>query len=193
MYKLCKTEQSAQRQRQLEEGLKKVMLTKHFEEISVSDLCDQLQVPRKSFYRYFSSKDGALYGLIDHTMMEYERFAVARQKVTGRTLSNELESFFQFWVEHKDLLDALQKSGLSGLLIERSISHALGETVMPKRFLPRDSRDMQRQVTMFGVCGLMSMVLTWHHDGYKETPTQLARVACRLLGQPLFPNAESFF
>jgi AcrR family transcriptional regulator len=193
MYKLCKTEQSAQRQRQLEEGLKKVMLTKHFEEISVSDLCDQLQVPRKSFYRYFSSKDGALYGLIDHTMMEYERFAVARQKVTGRTLSNELESFFQFWVEHKDLLDALQKSGLSGVLIERSISHALGETVMPKRFLPRDSRDMQRQVTMFGVCGLMSMVLTWHHDGYKETPTQLARVACRLLGQPLFPNAESFF
>ena len=193
MYKLCKTEQSAQRQRQLEEGLKKVMLTKHFEEISVSDMCDQLQVPRKSFYRYFSSKDGALYGLIDHTMMEYERFAVARQKVTGRTLSNELESFFQFWVEHKDLLDALQKSGLSGVLIERSISHALGETVMPKRFLPRDSRDMQRQVTMFGVCGLMSMVLTWHHDGYKETPTQLARVACRLLGQPLFPNAESFF
>ena len=193
MYKLCKTEQSAKRQRQLEEGLKKVMLTKHFEEISVSDLCDQLQVPRKSFYRYFSSKDGALYGLIDHTMMEYERFAVARQKVTGRTLSNELESFFQFWVEHKDLLDALQKSGLSGVLIERSISHALGETVMPKRFLPRDSRDMQRQVTMFGVCGLMSMVLTWHHDGYKETPTQLARVACRLLGQPLFPNAESFF
>ena len=193
MYKLCKTEQSAQRQRQLEEGLKKVMLTKHFEEISVSDLCDQLQVPRKSFYRYFSSKDGALYGLIDHTMMEYERFAVARQKVTGRTLSNELESFFQFWVEHKDLLDALQKSGLSGVLIERSISHALGETVMPKRFLPRDSRDMQRQVTMFGVCGLMSMVLTWHHDGYKEPPTQLARVAGRLLGQPLFPNAASFF
>ena len=169
------------------------MLQMSYDEISISELCDRLQIPRKSFYRYFSSKDGALYGLIDHTMMEYERFAVARQKVTGRTLSNELESFFQFWVEHKDLLDALQKSGLSGVLIERSISHALGETVMPKRFLPRDSRDMQRQVTMFGVCGLMSMVLTWHHDGYKETPTQLARVACRLLGQPLFPNAESFF
>lgn len=193
MYKLCKTEQSAQRQRQLEEGLKRIMLTKHFEEISVSDLCDQLQVPRKSFYRYFSSKDGTLYALIDHTMMEYEKFAVARQLAMGRTLSNELESFFQFWVEHKDLLDALQKSGLSGVLIERSISHALGETVMPKRFLPRDSRDMQKHVTMFGVCGLMSMVLTWHHDGYEQTPAQLARVAGRLLSQPLFPNAESFF
>lgn len=193
MYKMCKTEQSAQRQRQLEEGLLRIMLTRHFEEISVSDLCDQLQVPRKSFYRYFSSKDGALHGLIDHTLMEYETFTVARQKSLGRTLSNELESFFQFWVEHKDLLDALQKSGLSGMLIERAISHAVSETVMPKRFLPRDNREIQRQVTMFGVCGLMSMVLVWHHDGYDQTPAQLARVACRLLGQPLFPNAESFF
>ena len=58
MYKLCKTEQSANRQRQLEEGLLQIMLTRHFEEVSVSELCDQLQIPRKSFYRYFSSKDG---------------------------------------------------------------------------------------------------------------------------------------
>ena len=193
MYKMCKTEQSARRQRQLEEGLKKIMLTKHFEEISVSDLCDQLEVPRKSFYRYFSSKDGALYALIDHTMMEYEQYAAERQKITGRTFMSELESFFQFWVEQKELLDALQKSGMSGVLIERSIGHALTEAVMPKRFLARDSRELQRHVTMFGVCGLMSMVLIWHHDGYNETPAQLARVAGRLLSQPLFPKAETFF
>ena len=53
MYKLCKTEQSAARQRQLEEGLLTVMLTRRYDEISVSDLCDDLAIPRKSFYRYF--------------------------------------------------------------------------------------------------------------------------------------------
>ena len=71
MYKLCKTEQSAQRQRELEQGLLKMMLQCRYEDISVSDLCDQLEIPRKSFYRYFSSKDGALYALLDHTMMEF--------------------------------------------------------------------------------------------------------------------------
>ena len=51
MYKLCKTEQSAQRQRELEYGLLDAMLVKNYEDISISDLCDHLQIPRKSFYR----------------------------------------------------------------------------------------------------------------------------------------------
>ena len=56
MYKLCKTGQSAQRQKELERGLLKMMKHRRFEEISVSDLCDQMQLPRKSFYRYFSAR-----------------------------------------------------------------------------------------------------------------------------------------
>ena len=51
MYKLCKTEQSAQRQRSLEEGLLTAMKTKRYEEITISDLCSQMGIPRKSFYR----------------------------------------------------------------------------------------------------------------------------------------------
>ena len=193
MYKLCKTEQSAARQKALEQGLLQSMLLKDYEDISISELCDTMGIPRKSFYRYFSGKDGALNALIDHTLMGFEGFTLPYRRNERRTLLGELEGFFQFWVQHRSLLDALARSSMSGVLIERAITHALSETVMPKRFLPRDTMDMRKQITMFGVCGLMSMVLTWHHDGYKETPTQLARVACRLLGQPLFPNAESFF
>ena len=74
MYKLCKTEQSATRQKMLELGLLNCMLTRHYEEISVSDLCTAMDIPRKSFYRYFSGKDGALHALIDHTLMGYEGF-----------------------------------------------------------------------------------------------------------------------
>ena len=192
MYKLCKTEQSAARQRQLEEGLLSVMLTKRFDEISVSDLCDDLEIPRKSFYRYFSSKDGALHALIDHTLIGFEGFTLPYRRAGGRTLRGELEGFFQFWIKNKSLLDALARSGMSGVLIERAISHALSETVMPSRFLPKDSKEMQKQITMFGVCGLMSMVLTWHHGGYPQSAAQMAGIATRLLEQPLFPNADSF-
>ena len=74
MYKLCKTEQSAARQRQLEQGLLQAMQTQRYEDISISDLCDRMGIPRKSFYRYFSGKEGALAALIDHTLMEFEQF-----------------------------------------------------------------------------------------------------------------------
>ena len=76
MYKLCKTEQSAARQRLLEEGLLRAISQHRYDELSVSDLCSQMNIPRKSFYRYFSSKEGALHALLDHTLMSFDQFYI---------------------------------------------------------------------------------------------------------------------
>ena len=190
MYKMCKTAQSAQRQRELELGLLEAMKNDRYEDISISELCSGMGIPRKTFYRYFDSKDGALYGLIDHTLLDYEGFNFVYLKSGKRTLQRELEQFFRFWLERRDLLDVLRGSGLSGILIERAISFALSDAVMPRRFLPEDTEQMQKHITMFGVCGLLSMVLSWHEGGFWEAPEELSVVAARLLGKPLFPGAE---
>lgn len=191
MYKLCKTEQSAARQRALEQGLLEAMKQTRYDEISISDLCDRLEIPRKSFYRYFVGKDGALQALIDHTLMEFADFTAAYRQGKHRTIFVDLESFFQFWVEKKELLDALTRSGLSGMLVNRAVAFAMTDDVLPVRFLPDDSRNMQLHITMFGVCGLMSMVLNWHDNGYAEPAREMARIAVRMISQPLFPGVES--
>lgn len=190
MYKMCKTEQSAQRQRQLEQGLLNAMSVHHYDEISVSDLCEQIGIPRKSFYRYFSGKDGALHALIDHTLLEYEGFSVPAKEGESRSYQKDLEGFFLFWRHQKPLLDALGRSGLSGVLIERAIDHALSEVGTPRRFLNRHAPELRAHATMFGVCGLMSMVVAWHHDNYLQEPWQMAQIAVKLVTEPLFsiPN-----
>ena len=71
MYKICATQASKQRQRELEAGLMNIMLHHQYENISVSDLCENMGIPRKAFYRYFSSKEGALYALIDHSLLDF--------------------------------------------------------------------------------------------------------------------------
>ena len=188
MYKLCKTEQSAARQRELEQGLLQIMSTCRYEDINVSRLCQKMGIPRKSFYRYFSSKDGALHALIDHTLMEYETFGENSLVRSSRTLHSDLKGFFEFWIRHEKLLSALARSSMSGVLIERSINYASSETVFPNRFMPGQDRDMRRHVVMFAVCGLMTMMIQWHHGGYKESTSDMAVVAARLLSQPLVSN-----
>lgn len=188
MYKLCKTEQSAQRQRQLEAGLLAVMGKTRYEDISISDLCEQIGVPRKTFYRYFSGKDGALHALIDHTLMSFETFPVATDR---RTLLSDMGKFFRFWQHQKPLLDALQRSKLSGLLIQRAVDYSISEEAFPSRFLPGESRYVQQHVVMFGVCGLLSMTLQWHHSGYDRSVQEMAKLAVRLLTQALFPEAQN--
>lgn len=189
MYKLCKTEQSARRQRELEIGLLRAMVSKHYEDINVSDLCLQLNIPRKSFYRYFSGKDGALHALIDHTLMEYERFNKAMYSTQPRTLYADLDRFFRFWKEQAPLLNALSKSGLSGVLIERALAYFQSEIAFPKRFFLGETTESQYHVVRFSVCGLLTMVLFWHAGGYQEPTTALASTAVRLLTRPLFPDA----
>lgn len=191
MYKLCKTEQSAARQKELENGLLAIMGQRPYEELSVSDLCDYLQVPRKSFYRYFQNKEGALHALIDHTLMEYELFSRDYRSAGKRILDKELEQFFRFWIVHRPLLDVLARNGLTATLIARCIDYSTEATAMPRRFLTSDNKETQDQVVMFTVCGLMTMVIQWHHKGYIQSPESMAHTAVRLLSQPLFPNIVS--
>ena len=133
MYKLCKTEQSSQRQQRLEKGLLELMSQKSYDEISVSNLCEYLQIPRKSFYRYFSSKDGALHALLDHTLLRFESYVPQHLRNEPHTPHRELTYFFLFWIEHKELLDALAKSGMSGALVERAMGQAITEYNLPNR------------------------------------------------------------
>lgn len=185
MYKLCKSEQSASRQRELEQGLLKAMSTCHYDEISVSDLCDRMGVPRKSFYRYFSGKEGALHALIDHTLLELESFPVTVVQGAKSTLAGELERFFRFWKIQKPLLDALERSGISGVLVVRFVEHALSDDVSATGAMKPKDPVIREYGTQFCVCGLMSMVLRWHHDRYKQPPEQMARLALQFLTVPL--------
>lgn len=192
MYKMCKSEQSARRQRELEEGLLKAMSAHHYDEISVSGLCDQIGIPRKSFYRYFSGKDGALHALIDHTLLEYESFPNNLKPGERRTHEKDLERFFLFWRAQKPLLDALERSAISGVLVTRSIDHALSDAGAPKRFQRQNEKIAREHATLFGVCGLMSMVLNWHHGGYAMSPREMALIAVQLLTKPLFSATDMF-
>lgn len=70
MAKACITEKTAARQRGIENGLLALMLENRFEDISVTDLCQQLNLPRRSFYRYFTDLEDVLDSLMNHTMQD---------------------------------------------------------------------------------------------------------------------------
>ena len=185
MYKQCRTEQSASRQRHLEQGLLQMMLKRQFEEISVSDLCEEIGVPRKAFYRYFSGKDGALYSMIDRALMDFEIHSTSSEMYAPETPIRYMENVFVYWTEHRDLLDALKKSNLSGLLVQRALVFSRNIDTIPRFMLITDRR-LREYGTMFMVCGLMTMIVQWHHDGFAKSPMEMAELSMQLLTRPLF-------
>jgi AcrR family transcriptional regulator len=190
MYKLCKTEQSANRQREIENCLFDLLRTKSFDDISITEICEKMLMPRKAFYRYFDNKEDALVALIDHSMSEYNGFSVDRSGEIRRSLVGELEEYFLFWYEKRELLSVLDRSGLMGFLVERTINYPIGDRILVAKFLPRDDEKTRERVFKFAFCGLVYTMIGWYREGFVVSTREMAISACRMLCEPLFPDLK---
>ena len=180
MYKFCTTEESVQRQRQLEACLLELMLTENYAGITVGDICDQAGLSRKSFYRYFSSKEGCLYALVDHAIFDGASFYLPGYN-QGLSLQIIYEHFFRYWKEQHPLLDALTRNNLSLLLVERMLEHTIKEEQEFRFSMPVSAVDAHER-NLFYVGGVMTLVLDWHRSGYQKSILQMARGLAELIG-----------
>lgn len=171
MAKICVTEKTVQRQRWIENGLLELMLRKKYGEISVTDLCEHLPLSRRSFYRYFNDLDDVLNSLIDHT---FQNLALAPLNPT----IDDLEKSYQFWVEHKDILDALNNGNMLEKLFDFTLRYTNFRGIDPgKSGLHRD-----RQLFIIG--GFLSLIISWYMEGFQKSPLQMAQTAHKMLYEP---------
>ncbi len=119
-------------------------------------------------------------------IQEFEMLYVPEMLAQKQSFRQGISAFFLFWQEKKQLLDALQRSGLSGVLIERAISYAVEGSLEESRNLLPEHRNLKTETTIFSICGLMSMVLRWHHEGYAMDVDSMSAMATKLLTEPLF-------
>lgn len=174
MYRKCATEISAQNQKQVTESLLALMRKMPYEDITVTQLCQNAGVSRRVFYHLFSNKLGALHALVDHKILDIESY---RNELPDDTLR-----FFLYWKDQKDFLDALSENGLTGLLLERMISKVLEEDYDILYLLRRNGwADNSQEVIIFGLSGLVGLVYSWYFSGFRQDTEELAVLVDKLL------------
>lgn len=178
MYKHCNTEESAQRQRQLEQCLLDLLTDTSYASITIGQICEQADISRKSFYRYFDSKDGCLHALLDHTIMDASTYYLSGNN------ADDSQAFyvriFEFWKKQKPLLDALEKNGQSLQLLQRMIRYILEEEPEYARHMGIPAHSVLEHV-VYNVSGIMGLVLTWHHAGYPKTAVQMGDLLYQMI------------
>ena len=176
MYKICHSEEASRRQRELEQGFLNALGSQGYEKIKLTELCRNLNVPRKTFYRYFPTKEDCLLALLDHTLADCNDIAL--KGWDGSTaLSEQVQlRFFCYWKNQKEFLDAVKENHLQHLLLDRTT--AIVDQMKENR---KSDSFAQDQVEYFVAHGLMSAVLRWHHFGFQSSPEEMAEVFGRLL------------
>lgn len=157
MYKKCKTLKSSERQKEFEQTLLKMMETVSFSEITVVELCREMGVPRKAFYRYFERMDDVLDALMDEIL--YAAFFYMEVRV-------ELEKFFDYWKQQRGILDVLEKNGLSQKLMDRAFTF-----VMTSEHLDELTSTEMKYAGY--VSAIMTLVIMWHHSGMHKSVEEM--------------------
>lgn len=187
MYRQCCSEKAALQQRKFEECMLDAMILQPYDSISVSALCREAGLSRKTFYRLFETKADVIYALIDHTIMD-----AAFYQPDEAAGSGEMHRFFGYWKSQKRFLDGLAQNNISNLLTQRCIAHILRESLDIMQAFGTDASDFPRETMMFYLSGLFALVLDWHQHAFDRSIDEMAALVMQLLTVPPIKHPELF-
>ncbi len=188
MYKQCKTESSAARQRQIAGALLELMMRKPYDLISVTDICKQCCLSRNSFYQYYTGKDAVLQALIDYTLMDSDLNAMSVGTVPQEGYQAQITRIFSHWMERKPLLDALKLSGKSSMLIQQAVAYSCKNKSFSSS-LHTQQDYLQGYANAFVASGIMTMLVQWHDSGFTGSAEEMAALNMQLLSEPIYCNS----
>lgn len=171
MYKICKTAKSEERQMEFQNTLLDILEEKKLKEVTIVELCQEMQVSRKTFYQYFDTIEDVLYSIVDRELQKGFLYLEVRP---------DIEEFFDFWKEKRKLLDILQKNELSQILVERSY------------FNSNIIEDKCYTITNMKYAGCISAIITvlvlWHHGGMIQTTEEMKEIVVTM-----FNMSETYY
>ena len=154
----------------LEEALFDLLATKtSLRNISVAELSEHAQIARRTFYRYYHSKEQVLTNYLDRLIQDY---ITELQTAKLTNFEDLVNLFFQYWSQYTEPLKILQDANLLVLILQRSYDKlpATYTTVMAPWHVT-DSN--QRQITYdsrFITGGLYNIFDEWLKGDYQEMP-----------------------
>ncbi|MBO6207595.1 MAG: TetR/AcrR family transcriptional regulator C-terminal domain-containing protein [Lachnospiraceae bacterium] len=154
-------------------ALLSLMEEKPYNQISVSELSELAEYDRRTYYRYFTSKDDILFSHCSALLAEM----AASMSATPLTPKSGFLSFFKFWNDHRDFLALLYKQNLIHFLgekLDRLLYQQVGLKVHDD--LPDELTlvsEFSRYAYYFTLGGLWHVLVLWIRDGMTLTPEQL--------------------
>ena len=182
----CKTTRAQHRHEELENAIVRLMRKKNLTEISVSDLCREANIPRRTFYRYYEDRDAVLDAIIEDLMTECNLEALFDFDQGPEAAEACMLRFFRFWNgEKQEILKLLLENGQEGKLTRFVMNWAKKERIG----IHRPAYIQENTFTLGTVLissGFFALLTYWVTNGCQETPEEMARSVLFFMTKPIF-------
>ena len=172
------------RQKQIEECLYINLLQRPYPSVSISDLCHQLGISRKSFYNYFPDKDSCFRAIINRKI--HSCILQMSAKFSESTEREEIIAFYlSYWKEEKNLFDIIVRNNLLYLLMDQCICFLREEEQSILHILNTPSLKADSYVMSGFVTVQITLILQWYQQNFSTPLEEMIRTYQRLVYQPL--------
>ena len=165
-----------------------LMRTRGYAQITVTDICREADIPRRTFYHYFDSKEAVLRAVVESMLNECFLEVMLEFDRGFDVMQDGLVRNFRYWQgKAREKLDLLLGNGLSGEMMQCALHWLESEHLgLPHR--PGVSDKELELITMVGCSGFFTLLMYWRRNNYRETPEEMANFAMQVLSEPLFPH-----
>ncbi len=148
-----------------------VMEQYDFKEITVTQISQEAQLSRKTFYRLFSSKDDVLEFFFNK--LSFDCIAQIKSQ-KAQHYWDVVQLYFNFCENNKDLLILLRKNNLLSRLFEVSYEHSLEvfEYVRSKEIMDAFA-PLLPYMLAYSIGGMNNMLLKWIENDMEISSSEL--------------------
>lgn len=167
------------------EALLNLMETNTFASITISEITNQAQLSRRTFYRNFESKEDVIQYFLKQLVEEYKRRLLSYETYT---LEFSIEQLLILCQEYKQALFSLKQNHMLGILLESwteflpQVHAAVIEHM--ENFPGFDDKQALDYLLAFNVGGIFNIMIKWINDGMilkpKEVSHMLFQYPCQL-------------
>ena len=164
--------QALQSQQMITDALISLMKAYPYNDITITQICQEAQVVRQTFYRNFESKIDILEVYLDNMFQNY-----SSDYLDSELMYQQLKNFFDYLLKYKDFLTLIEKNNLF-FLLNRTLTIYISKFLVVSQFMETvDEPKLHVYVLDFIVSTLCSIISLWVKNGFEDSSEKLKNLA----------------
>ena len=188
--------QAIRSRRLLQEAFVTLLQDKPYKKITISDITEEADLARSTFYAHFDTKEQLLISYVDDILDQFFEMIAARDYVDPDA-EKDLDinvAFFKIWDECCDIEEVIKAVDIDNLILYRFRRYwEKNSEENTSKFRPELSPALVKYINNYLAYAFFGILKTWLQDDKPHSPEVMGQLLYDLTGPPLLNAVEDKF
>lgn len=154
------------------ESFLEIMHQKSYDKITITEVCNNANLVRETFYRNFSSKDAVLKRILDIKFNELEK--LAQKNIKEPSIELFFINYFAYWESQKEFLNLLINNHLFSIMHNKTIE--LIYIKLDATIKETETNKTKNYIASIYSGAINNLLFAWAKNEFEETPQEITRI-----------------